>query len=65
MNNTINIYDTTLRDGAQMEGVNFSINDKIKIAEKLDDFGVDFIEGGWPGVIRKTKNFFAKSKNGN
>ena len=43
------IFDTTLRDGAQTQGVDFSIDDKIKIAESLDKLGVDYIEGGWPG----------------
>jgi len=44
------IFDTTLRDGAQTQGVDFSIDDKIKIAEALDKLGVDYIEGGWPGA---------------
>ena len=43
------IYDTTLRDGTQAEGISFSVHDKIRIAEKLDAFGVHYIEGGWPG----------------
>ena len=42
------IFDTTLRDGAQTQGVDFSIDDKLKIAKALDDLGVDYIEGGWP-----------------
>ncbi len=46
----IEIYDTTLRDGAQTEGVNFSVSDKIKIVKKLDDLGVHYIEAGWPGA---------------
>lgn len=62
MNKPIYIYDTTLRDGSQMEGVNFSVNDKIKIAEKLNDFGVDFIEGGWPGSNPKDEEFFREIK---
>ena len=45
----IYIFDTTLRDGAQTEGVNFSIDDKNKIAKALSSLGVDYLEGGWPG----------------
>lgn len=45
----IEIYDTTLRDGTQGEAVNFSVADKCRIAHQLDELGVDFIEGGWPG----------------
>jgi len=52
------IYDTTLRDGSQTEGVSFSVNDKIHIAEKLDDLGIHYIEGGWPGSNPKDKEFF-------
>ena len=44
------IFDTTLRDGAQTQGVDFSIEDKEKIASALDNLGVDYIEGGWPGA---------------
>ena len=62
MNNTINLYDTTLRDGSQMEGVNFSVNDKLKITKKLNDFGIDFIEGGWPGSNPKDEEYFKKVK---
>ena len=43
------IYDTTLRDGTQGTGISFSVLDKIRVAEKLDAFGIDYIEGGWPG----------------
>jgi Isopropylmalate/homocitrate/citramalate synthases len=43
----LSIYDTTLRDGNQARGINFSLNDKIRIAHLLDEFGVDYIEGGW------------------
>ncbi len=56
------IYDTTLRDGSQAEGVNFSIEDKVRIAEKLDDFGIDYIEGGWPYANPKDNLFFQKMK---
>jgi len=54
------IYDTTLRDGAQGEKVFFSVEDKIKIAKKLDELGVDYIEGGWPGSNPKDLEFFKK-----
>ncbi|HSV30708.1 MAG TPA: citramalate synthase [Atribacteraceae bacterium] len=52
------LYDTTLRDGSQMEGVNFSVQDKIQIAQKMDDFGIHYIEGGWPGSNPKDEAFF-------
>jgi 2-isopropylmalate synthase len=45
----VTILDTTLRDGAQMEGISFSATDKLRIAQKLDELGVAYIEGGWPG----------------
>src|SRR3989338_6099953 len=54
----ITIYDTTLRDGSQTEGVAFTVNDKLKITEKLDSLGVHYIEGGWPGSNPKDKEFF-------
>jgi len=54
----IYIYDTTLRDGTQTEGISLSCKDKINIAKKLDDFGIDFIEGGWPFSNPKDKEFF-------
>jgi 2-isopropylmalate synthase len=56
------VYDTTLRDGAQQEGLNLSVNDKITIARHLDDLGVGFIEGGWPGAIPKDTEFFARAR---
>ena len=46
MKNSVEIYDTTLRDGTQGEGVSFSVADKLRVAEKLDDFGVHYVEGG-------------------
>ena len=52
------IYDTTLRDGSQTEGISFSVNDKIKITEKLDCLGIHYVEGGWPGSNPKDKDFF-------
>src|SRR5919197_3670377 len=58
----VEIYDTTLRDGAQAEGVNFSVADKLRIAEKLDSFGIHYIEGGWPGSNPKDMEFFAEAK---
>ena len=54
----IYIFDTTLRDGAQTEGVNFSIEDKNKIARALSDLGVDYLEGGWPGANALDTKFF-------
>jgi 2-isopropylmalate synthase len=59
--NTVSIYDTTLRDGTQGEGVSFSSLDKIRIAERLDEFGVDYIEGGWPGSNPKDVEFFEEA----
>ena len=54
------IFDTTLRDGAQTQGVDFSIDDKQKIANSLDILGVDYIEGGWPGATPSDTEFFNK-----
>ena len=54
------IFDTTLRDGAQTEGVNFSIDDKNKIAKALSNLGVDYLEGGWPGANTLDTTFFNK-----
>lgn len=59
----IQIFDTTLRDGSQGEGVNFSSDDKVKVAIALDKFGIDYIEGGWPGSNPKDIDFFRKIKN--
>ena len=56
----VELYDTTLRDGAQQEGVSFSLPDKVKIARKLDEFGIDYIEGGWPGSNPKDAGFFQR-----
>ncbi|MFH1665430.1 MAG: citramalate synthase [Candidatus Omnitrophota bacterium] len=58
------IYDTTLRDGAQSEGISFTVKDKIRIAQKLDELGVDFIEGGWPGSNPKDDEFFMEARKG-
>lgn len=57
----IDIYDTTLRDGTQGEGFNLSLRDKLVVAQKLDDFGVDYIEGGFPGSNPKDAAFFAEA----
>ena len=54
------IFDTTLRDGAQTQGVDFSIEDKEKIALSLDNLGVDYIEAGWPGANPADTEFFQK-----
>ena len=56
-------FDTTLRDGTQGEAVSFSVEDKIIIAQKLDELGIDYIEGGWPGSNPKDKEFFARAKD--
>ena len=58
----IELYDTTLRDGTQQEGISLSVEDKLKIARKLDDLGIDYIEGGWPGANPKDVEFFEKAK---
>ncbi len=57
----LQLYDTTLRDGAQMEGISLSVEDKLRIARKLDELGVDFIEGGWPGANPKDVEFFQRA----
>lgn len=57
---TVKIYDTTLRDGTQGEGINFGVADKIRIAERLDELGVHYVEGGWPGSNPKDIEFFLK-----
>ncbi len=58
----LHVYDTTLRDGAQQEGLNLSVADKLAIAGLLDDLGVDFIEGGWPGANPKDTEFFDRAR---
>src|SRR5438445_11375319 len=58
----VELYDTTLRDGSQGEGINFSVSDKLRIAERLDAFGIHYIEGGWPGSNPKDIEFFAEAK---
>jgi len=59
----IYLYDTTLRDGAQKEGVSFSIVDKLEIVSRLDDMGIHFIEGGWPGSNPAMLSFSRKLKD--
>jgi len=60
---TVQLYDTTLRDGAQQEGISLSVEDKLKICQKLDELGIDFVEGGWPGSNPKDTEFFAQAQN--
>ena len=60
---TVRLYDTTLRDGAQQERISFSVEDKLKIVQKLDELGIDLVEGGWPGSNPKDTEFFAKARN--
>ncbi len=59
---TFQVYDTTLRDGAQREGISYSIVDKLAVARLLDEFGVGFIEGGWPGAMPKDTEFFRRAR---
>eukprot|EP00611_Tribonema_gayanum_P017169 TRINITY_DN2970_c0_g1_i1.p1 TRINITY_DN2970_c0_g1~~TRINITY_DN2970_c0_g1_i1.p1 ORF type:complete len:663 (-),score=249.63 TRINITY_DN2970_c0_g1_i1:678-2666(-) len=58
----VDIYDTTLRDGTQMEGISVSVDDKLKIARVLSNFGMHYIEGGWPGSNPKDAEFFERAK---
>ncbi len=62
MKRTVQIYDTTLRDGAQAEDLNFSVEDKVRVARKLDEFGVHYIEGGWPGSNPRDVEFFREMR---
>ena len=59
----IQIFDSTLRDGAQAEGISFLVSDKIKIAKALDELGIDFIEAGNPGSNQKDLEFFKEAKD--
>ena len=59
----IELYDTTLRDGSQREGISLTLEDKLKIVKKLDDFGIDYIEAGWPGSNPKDEKFFEHVKD--
>ena len=57
------LYDTTLRDGAQREGISYSVSDKLAVTRLLDSLGVGFIEGGWPGAMPKDTEFFARARD--
>ncbi len=59
----VDIYDTTLRDGAQLEGISLTVDDKLRIARQLDRLGVAFVEGGWPGANPKDEEFFARARH--
>src|SRR5207245_6526405 len=58
----VQLYDTTLRDGAQAEDISFTLDDKIRIAQQLDDLGLAYIEGGWPGSNPRDEEFFRAVK---
>jgi 2-isopropylmalate synthase len=64
LGDAFHVYDTTLRDGAQREGISYSIADKLAVARLLDELGVGFIEGGWPGALPKDTEFFARAARG-
>ncbi|MBV8387466.1 MAG: hypothetical protein JO155_11800 [Acidimicrobiia bacterium] len=57
----VEIYDTTLRDGAQLEGISLTVDDKLRIAEQLDWLGVDYVEAGWPGANPKDDEVFRRA----
>ena len=59
----VDLYDTTLRDGAQQEGISFTVSDKLQITQKLDELGIKYIEGGWPGSNPKDTDFFKKARS--
>ncbi len=59
---SVEIYDTTLRDGSQREGISYTLDDKLRIADRLDSFGVSYIEGGWPGSNPKDMEFFERGR---
>ena len=61
----VELYDTTLRDGAQYEGISLSVEDKLTIADRLDQLGVHYIEGGWPGSNPKDAEFFERPRASN
>jgi len=64
LGDAFHLYDTTLRDGAQREGISYSVADKLAVARLLDELGVGFIEGGWPGALPKDTEFFARAAKG-
>ena len=59
----VTLYDTTLRDGTQREGLSLSVQDKLRICQRLDDLGIDYIEGGWPGANPKDTEFFERARD--
>ena len=61
----VEIFDTTLRDGSQAEGVSFTVEDKMRIAHRLDELGVHYVEGGWPGSNPRDIEFFSKASRAN
>src|SRR3954447_12141340 len=63
MSDPVLLYDTTLRDGTQREGLILSLADKLKIARRLDEFGMPYVEGGWPGSNPKDAEFFAAARS--
>src|SRR4051812_29091125 len=62
-NESVEVFDTTLRDGLQVEGVSLTVDDKLRIAEQLDYLGVHYIEGGWPGANPKDEEFFRRARS--
>src|SRR5437773_2082916 len=62
LSDTFHVFDTTLRDGAQREGISYSVADKLAVARLLDELGVAFIEGGWPGALPKDTEFFQRAR---
>ena len=64
LDDSFHVFDTTLRDGAQREGITYSVADKLAVARLLDELGVGFIEGGWPGAMPKDTEFFARARDG-
>ncbi|HEY8372589.1 MAG TPA: citramalate synthase [Pseudonocardiaceae bacterium] len=64
LGDSFHVYDTTLRDGAQREGISYSVADKLAVARLLDSLGVGFVEGGWPGALPKDTEFFARAAAG-
>ncbi len=61
---SVDVYDTTLRDGSQQEGLSLTVDDKLRVAEQLDHLGVQYIEGGWPGANPKDEEFFRRAAGG-
>src|SRR4030081_1992308 len=64
LGDSFHVYDTTLRDGAQREGITYSATDQLAVARLLDEVGVGFIEGGWPGALPTDTEFFARAAAG-